>query len=50
MWNRERNEVGFQIWYLDPLVAGVVTDNTMVLPRITSLNAAFPDATWRLDN
>jgi hypothetical protein len=50
MWNRERNEVGFQIWYLDPLVPGVLTDNTIVLPRVSSLNVAFPDATWQLPN
>jgi hypothetical protein len=50
MWNRERNEVGFQIWYLDPLVPGVVTDNTVVLPALKSVNVAFPDAAWRLGN
>ena len=50
MWNRERNEVGFQIWYLDPLVPGAVTDNTIVFPAATSLNVAFPDATWQLSN
>jgi len=49
-WNRDRNEVGFQIWYLDPLVQGVLTDNTIVLPRVASQNVTFPDATWRLGN
>jgi len=50
VWNHERNEVGFQIFYLDPLIPGVFTGNTLVLPGVTSLDTAFPDATWRLDN
>ena len=50
MWDRARNEVGFQIWYFDPLIAGVRTDNTITLPSVTSLNVGFPDATWQLGN
>jgi hypothetical protein len=48
MWDPARNQVGFQIWYLDRAVPGVVTDNTIVLPPVTSLNVRFPDATWQL--
>ncbi len=50
LWDSARGEVGFQIWYLDQAVPGVVTDNTIVLPTVTSLNVAFPDATWELGN
>jgi hypothetical protein len=47
-WNRERDEVSFQILYLEPSVRGVAAANTVVLPDVTSLDTAFPDATWHL--